>query len=136
MRTVFKVVTTRKGIVGVLRQAFTKDHREHLIRVDVDRYNKVFGYEVVSIGTHDHAPLSTRDFFRGALTVGSHKVIVAHTHPDDDSTPSEGDYDATERIIEAGAALDIAVIEHVIIGSNGPPFYMRRSGKRRLDWGR
>ena len=45
-------------------------------------------------------------------------MIVVHNHPSGDPTPSPEDVRVTEMLVEAGSLLDIAVLDHLVIGWN------------------
>lgn len=44
---------------------------------------------------------------------------IVHSHPSGDPEPSRADIALTQRIIEAGKPLGIAVHDHLIIGARG-----------------
>jgi DNA repair protein RadC len=46
-------------------------------------------------------------------------MIIAHNHPSGDPTPSREDIAVTDRLVKAGKVMDIPVLDHVIIGSDG-----------------
>jgi DNA repair protein RadC len=46
---------------------------------------------------------------------GSAGVILAHNHPCGDPTPSSADRQVTRRLALAGEAIDLAVLDHIII---------------------
>jgi DNA repair protein RadC len=54
--------------------------------------------------------------FRLAVVEGAAAVILAHNHPSGDPTPSPDDRTVTRQIAEAGRALGIPVLDHVIVG--------------------
>ena len=56
---------------------------------------------------------------RRSLEVGATALILAHNHPSGDPQPSRGDVSATNRIVEAGHALDIRVHDHVVLAAGG-----------------
>jgi DNA repair protein RadC len=58
------------------------------------------------------------EVFREAVRANSAALILAHNHPSGDPTPSPEDVRVTEMVIEAGALLDIGVLDHLIIGRN------------------
>lgn len=43
-------------------------------------------------------------------------MIVAHTHPSGDATPSEEDLMETKKLIETGRIVGIPLDDHVVIG--------------------
>ena len=51
-----------------------------------------------------------------ALEVGASAIILVHNHPSGDPTPSRADIEMTNQIQKAGAALNIRVHDHLVIG--------------------
>ncbi len=75
--------------------------------------------EVHGEGTVTEAPVYPREIVKRALEVGAVYLILAHNHPSSDPTPSRSDIAATRAITEAARAIDVTVIEHVIISASG-----------------
>lgn len=67
-------------------------------------------------GVLNATPLHPREILRQAIRLGAASVIVAHTHPSGDATPSEEDIAETKRLIEAGQVVGIPLEDHVVIG--------------------
>jgi hypothetical protein len=51
-----------------------------------------------------------------AVRLNSAAIIVAHSHPSGDPTPSPEDILVTRQIVEAGKLLDVDTLDHVVIG--------------------
>ena len=58
------------------------------------------------------------EVFREAIRANCASIIVVHNHPSGDPTPSPEDVRVTEMLVEAGKLLDIAVLDHIVIGRN------------------
>ena len=56
---------------------------------------------------------------RRAIDLGSSALILVHNHPSGSPEPSRQDIEITRQIAEAGKRLNIAVHDHIIIGSQG-----------------
>ncbi|TRD11788.1 DNA repair protein [Erythrobacter insulae] len=67
-----------------------------------------------------------RDLFGLALGLGAQGLIVAHNHPSGDCRPSRLDIEATKRMNEIATALDIELIDHLIITDRA--LYSMRAG--------
>lgn len=67
-------------------------------------------------GVLDATPLHPRDIFRHAIHLGAASIIIAHTHPSGDATPSDEDLSETKRLIEVGKMVGIPLDDHVVIG--------------------
>ena len=61
--------------------------------------------------------LKIGEMFRLAVRLNAHALIVLHTHPSGDVTPSGADQQMTRRTVEAGRLLDVEVLDHVVLGA-------------------
>jgi DNA repair protein RadC len=79
--------------------------------------HKVLAVEEVSRGTLNESLLHPREAFRPALARQAHAVILVHNHPSGNPQPSDADLHVTRRMKEAGALLQIELLDHVILGA-------------------
>jgi DNA repair protein RadC len=93
--------------------------QEHVRVLLLDNNRRVTAMPTVYIGTLNASVLRVSEIFREAITRNSPAVILAHNHPTGDSTPSPEDIELTRTLIAAGRLLDIAVLDHIIIGHRG-----------------
>jgi len=77
---------------------------------------RVKGHHLVSIGTMDTILVHPREVFRAAIVCAASALVLAHSHPSGDPTPSEADIKVTRDLIRAGQLLKIEVLDHVIMG--------------------
>lgn len=70
----------------------------------------------VTRGILDASLIHPREVFRAAVVEGAAGVILVHNHPSGDPTPSPEDRAVTRQLVEAGRALGIPVLDHVIVG--------------------
>jgi DNA repair protein RadC len=77
------------------------------------------GHSLVTRGTTTETLINPADALRPAVLSGATRVIVAHNHPSGSPEPSPNDVAVTKRINEAGKALGITLLDHVVIGRNG-----------------
>ncbi len=82
----------------------------------LDTRHRILREVLVTRGTLDASLISPREVFRLAVLEGAAAVILAHNHPSGDPTPSPDDRAVTRQIVEAGRALGIPVLDHVIVG--------------------
>jgi DNA repair protein RadC len=92
--------------------------QESLRTVLLDTKNFVLRVHTVYTGSLNTAVVRVGEVFREAIRANSAALILAHNHPSGDPTPSPEDVRVTEAIVEAGALLDIRVLDHLIIGRN------------------
>jgi DNA repair protein RadC len=71
---------------------------------------------LVTRGTLDAALIHPREVFRPAVAEGAAGVILVHNHPSGDPTPSAEDRAVTRQLAEAGRAVGIPVLDHIVVG--------------------
>jgi len=102
--------------VAVLASACTLPE-EHFWCLPLDARCQLIGSPVeVSMGDVDGTDAGPRLFFRAALRCGAVQAIASHNHPTGNPSPSADDQAVTRRLVAAGRALDIKLVDHVIIG--------------------
>jgi DNA repair protein RadC len=72
---------------------------------------------LVAEGTPYQCMVDPREVFRAALRAPTHSIILAHNHPSGDPTPSEPDLALTRQLVTAGRALNIPVVDHLVVGA-------------------
>ena len=82
----------------------------------LDTRHRVMRTAVLTIGTLNRSVVEPRDVFRAAAAGGAAAIVVFHTHPSGDPTPSPEDVDLTRRLAAAGVLMGIDLMDHVILG--------------------
>ncbi len=103
-------------------------HEEMRI-LTLDTKNNVIENVTRYKGTVNSSVLRAAEVYRSAVIRNCPSVIIAHNHPSGDPTPSPEDMEVTRQLIDAGKALDIELLDHLVIGN---PRYV--SLKERLRW--
>jgi DNA repair protein RadC len=85
----------------------------------LDANRRCVAVETVYIGTVHGTLLRVAEVFRPALARNFPSFILAHNHPSGDPAPSPEDIELTRTLVAAGRILDIALVDHLIIGSDG-----------------
>jgi len=81
--------------------------------------HRVIREVLVTRGLLDSALIHPREVFRPAVAEGAAGVILVHNHPSGDPTPSAEDRAVTRQLGEAGRAVGIPVLDHVVVGAGG-----------------
>ncbi|HUG36358.1 MAG TPA: DNA repair protein RadC [Candidatus Limnocylindrales bacterium] len=81
--------------------------------------HRVLREVLVTRGILDSALIHPREVFRPAVCEGAAGIILVHNHPSGDPTPSAEDRAVTRQLAEAGRAVGIPVLDHVILGRAG-----------------
>lgn len=101
---------------AIFRDACDAD-KEHFVVLALDARGRAVGYKIVSIGTLTASLVHPRSVLAAAIHLQAAAILVAHSHPSQDPTPSREDLALTERLIQAGELLGIPVVDHLIIAS-------------------
>jgi len=92
--------------------------REICVAITLNTRLRVTGHSLVSIGTLNESIAHCRDTFRAAVALSAYAVVLMHNHPSGDAQASEADHRLTRRMVEAGNLLQIALLDHVIVGAD------------------
>lgn len=82
----------------------------------LNRKNRLIKRVEVSSGSATAALAHPREVFRAAIRESACGVVCVHNHPSGDPAPSKADYEVTRLLREAARAIDIDLIDHVIVG--------------------
>lgn len=85
----------------------------------MNRQNSVDGWYQLSKGGINGTVIDVRIICKIALDCFASSVILVHNHPSGNKKPSESDRAITMKIANALTILDIKVLDHVIITTNG-----------------
>jgi DNA repair protein RadC len=85
----------------------------------LNRANKAIGIYHASIGGITGTVADPRLILIAALKRNAVSIVLAHNHPSGGTKPSKADEDLTTKIKNAAAFLDIKVLDHLIITSEG-----------------
>lgn len=114
--------------VGLFLKFLQETDREQFLLLCLNAKNEPTAIHTVSVGSLDASIVHPRDVYKTAILANSAAVIVAHNHPSGDPTPSNQDLEVTKRLQEAGELLGIAVLDHIIVGTEGAYVSLREGG--------
>lgn len=90
--------------------------REELRVVVLNTKNVVQRVVTAYQGNLSASVVRVGELFRDAVRLTAAGVILVHNHPSGDPTPSPDDLHLTAEALAAGRLLDIAVLDHLVIG--------------------
>jgi DNA repair protein RadC len=85
----------------------------------LNRANRVMGCLKLSKGGLTGTVVDLRILFGTALKAMASSIVIAHNHPSGNLTPSDADRELTSQIKQAGKLLDITLLDHLILGTEG-----------------
>ena len=133
-RSFKRVIESSEDVVRQVLSAGIDKKQENTFALYLDTQGRMLCEPtLVFRGVLNATPLHPRDIFHHAIRLGAASVIVAHTHPSGDATPSDEDLSETKRLIEAGKLVGIPLDDHVIIGC-GTKHYVSLRGLGQLPF--
>ncbi|MBZ5875240.1 RadC family protein [Chromohalobacter israelensis] len=101
-------------------QVLMQDYEHEVFSaVFLDSQHRVIRFEELFRGTIDSASVYPREVVKQALACNAAAVILVHNHPSGDPEPSDTDRRITQRLKEALGLMEIRVIDHIVVGSEG-----------------
>lgn len=89
---------------------------EKMIVVYLNSANETIAFNIDAEGDIDQAVVYPRKVTRNALLNNATRIILVHNHPSGKSQPSEHDIAITKKLQEALNAVDIELLDHIVIG--------------------
>lgn len=112
------VINNMDVLVDYCRSAMCYQDVEEFKVVFLDSRLRVITQETLQKGTINHVAIHPREVIKAAMRNAAAAIILVHNHPSGVVTPSKADMDLTKMIKDACAAVDISVIDHIVIGRN------------------
>jgi DNA repair protein RadC len=103
-------------VARLLQTVLASVDREHCMVILLDRKHRLIGLNTVAIGSLTAAVVHPREVFKPAILANAAAIIVAHNHPSGDLEPSQEDKVLTRKLVLAGEALSIQVLDHLVLG--------------------
>ncbi len=114
-----EVLTDAGGLLDYLGLTLSGERIEKFLAVYLNARNEALAIEVLHEGTINQTVVYPRKAIEMAFKHNARAVIFVHNHPSGDPTPSNMDRQLTKVLDRAAAAVDLTVLDHVIIGRSG-----------------
>ena len=85
----------------------------------LNRHNQVLKIETISIGGVAGTVVDPKVIFKKALDFQASSIILSHNHPSGNLKPSQADISLTQKLVQAGKAIEINILDHLIISDKG-----------------
>lgn len=101
-------------------------HHEVFGLLYLDNRHRVIADEVLFRGTIDGAAVYPREVVYECLKKNAAAVVLYHNHPSGDNEPSKADRNITDRIVDSLKAIDVRVLDHLVVGHNSAVSFAER----------
>jgi len=95
------------------------EYRESFAILLLNRANRVLGIANISSGGLSGTVADPKVIFQHALKANASSIILLHNHPSGNTQPSEADITLTRKMKECGKFLDLPVLDHLIVTTDG-----------------
>ena len=115
-------ITNSQNAYEIFKSLFPADTislQEQFVVLYLNRANKVIGSYQLSKGGITGTIADVRLILSVALKSLATGLILAHNHPSGNLKPSEADIQLTQKVKDAAKIMDIEVLDHMILSSNG-----------------
>jgi DNA repair protein RadC len=112
-----RAIETADDVASLLGEEMRLLDYESVRVICLNTKHMVLAVEEVTRGTLNESLFHPREALRPAIARQAHAVILVHNHPSGNPRPSDSDLHVTRRMKEAGALLQIELLDHVILGA-------------------
>jgi DNA repair protein RadC len=117
----------------LLRESTIDLNKEHFWCVGLATNGKLLYIELVSLGTLSQSIVEPMDIFAWALHKQVAMLILVHNHPSGERMPTKEDLELTDQMIQVGRIVQIPVVDHLIISTEGYYSFERKGDLERLQ---
>lgn len=115
-----RVINSPADAAAILMPLMQGCDQEFLFVILLNTRNRVIGDPIeIYHGSLNTSLIRVGEVLRDAVRLNAASIVIAHNHPSGDPSPSPEDVAVTRAIVEAGKLLDVAVLDHILIGHGG-----------------
>lgn len=112
------IINSMDIMIDYFRSSMAYADVEQFRIVWLDTKLRLIGEEIQQRGTINSVSLHPREVIKSAINHGAGAIIMIHNHPSGDVTPSRADIEITDKIDAACKAVNIRLIDHLIVSKN------------------
>ena len=123
------LVTDSKMVYDYLRRHMNYQRQEEIWVLLLDRGKHIFHRECLSRGSTTMVPVDVKMVLKPAIEMLADCIILAHNHPSDTPRPSKPDDELTRRVSTACKAVEIPLLDHIIVCRSGKYYSYLDNGR-------
>lgn len=112
-----RTISSSEDVVEVMRPLLKDLKHEECWALFLTNSNRIVERFRISQGGVQATVVDQRIVVKRALELLSTRLILVHNHPSGSATPSQADFDITNKIKSATSLLDIQLLDHIIISA-------------------
>ena len=115
-------ITSSKEAYEILLDSWDEDKLEFVEQFKIlllNRASMVLGIFEVSTGGVSATIADPKLIFAAAIKANASAIVLSHSHPSGQLKPSDADIKLTKKLKDGGQYLEISVLDHIIVTSEG-----------------
>ena len=109
-------IKNSKDVANLMMDELRIEKREIVKLLILNSKNVLLKIVDVALGGGNFAAIEPKQVLVEPIKMQAQKIILVHNHPSGDPTPSQGDFQVTDRIYESADIMGITLLDHIIIG--------------------
>lgn len=110
-----KYIENDQDVIDYLSLSLQDRQEEFFKVIFLTKGNMILAIERLMRGTIDEAIVYPREVIKRTFELGAGALILVHNHPSGNTQPSQNDIELTKQIVSACRAVNITVLDHIII---------------------
>lgn len=123
-----ELMSRPETVADYLTLRYFRRDQEVMGALFLDTRHRLLGEQECFVGTLRRTSVEPRAILKEALTRGAAGILLFHTHPSGDPSPSGEDLMFTRRMARACDIIGIPLIDHLILGGGGRWSSLRQRG--------
>ena len=120
-------------IAEILIEKMRFEKQEILKVAMLNGKNKLLKIKDIAIGGGNFVSTTIKSVLNEAVKIEAAKIILIHNHPTGDSTPSQQDFEFTDKVEQASKILGIQLLDHIVIGNKNYVSIFNQKEKMRKE---
>jgi DNA repair protein RadC len=114
-----KALASSLEAYNVVKPLFAdEDDVEKMFFIFMDQKNRILSIENLFKGSIAGSAIYPREIIKRIIKLKANGLVMVHNHPSGDPAPSNEDKAITLRTMLATAAIDVGLLDHIIIGES------------------
>lgn len=94
---------------------YVGENIEKFYMLSLDNSGKLLECVHIQSGNEDSAPFYLKNVMAEVVRTKAKAIVIVHNHPNDTARPSQGDIDCTLCLMEALSAIEVPLVDHMIM---------------------
>lgn len=113
------IIASSIHVIQYYKNLLDNEKKEQLRAMFINNKNRLIAEEQLQQGTVNRTQIYPAEIVEKTLAYGASAIIIVHNHPSGEPKPSQEDIEVTNHLKNLLIALEIRLLDHIIIGRKG-----------------